>query len=117
MARVQSPPLLTQIQVARSYPEQATALRALRDEINGHSQRKEWWIQNGVLELLVKLLESNDLSPKSSSGKERSQIGQPVGLSEEVTVRLLSLQLIAGFAYGEYAINRPVSGVKFSVLI
>jgi hypothetical protein len=116
MARVQSPPLLTQIQVARSYSEQATALRALRDEITGHSQRKELWIKNGVLDLLVKLLQSNDLSPKSSSGKERSQIGQPAELSEEDTVRLLSLQLIASFAYGECATDRPVSEVKFSAL-
>ncbi|EAQ83975.1 hypothetical protein CHGG_10379 [Chaetomium globosum CBS 148.51] len=99
MARVQSPPLLTQIQVARSYSEQATALRALRDEIIGHSQRKEQWIQNGVLELLVKILQNNGISPRSSSGKERSRTGQSAGLSEEATVRLLSLQLVASFAY------------------
>ena len=116
MARVQSPSLLTQIRVTKSYSEQATALRVLRDEIIGHSQRKEWWIKNGVLELLVKLLQSNDLTPKSSSGKERSQIGQPVVLSEEDTVRLLSLQLIASFAHGECATDRPVSEVKFTVL-
>lgn len=116
MARVQSPPLLTQIQVARSYSEQATALRALRDEIIGHSQRKEQWIQNGVLELLVKILQNNGISPRSSSGKERSRTGQSAGLSEEATVRLLSLQLVASFAYGECTTDRPVMEDKSTVL-
>ncbi|KAK3293443.1 armadillo-type protein [Chaetomium fimeti] len=112
MARIQSPPLLSQIQGARSYSEQATGLRALRDEITGHSQRKERWIQNGVLELLVNILQNNGPSPKSSSGKERSQIGQPQGLSEDVTVRLLSLQLIASFAYGGSAFLGPLHAVN-----
>jgi hypothetical protein len=116
MARIQSPPLLSQIQGARSYSEQATGLRALRDEITGHSQRKERWIQNGVLELLVNILQNNGPSPKSSSGKERSQIGQPQGLSEDVTVRLLSLQLIASFAYGECAIHRSGIEDMFTIL-
>jgi hypothetical protein len=103
MARVQTPPVLSQLKVARSYSEQATALRALKDEVTGHVQRKEWWIQNGILEPLVNILQNNARSPRRSHGKERSQTGQP-GLAEDEVVRLLSLQLIASFAYGECAV-------------
>ncbi len=100
MARVEIPPVLLQIRSARTYSEQATALRALKDETVGHIQRKEWWIQNGILEPLVGLLHNNDRAPTRSSGKERSHPGQPVPLAEDDVVRLLALQLLASFAYG-----------------
>jgi hypothetical protein len=103
MARIQSPPVLSQIRVARSYAEQAAALRALKDEIIGHVQRKEWWVQNGILESLVKILQNNARPPPRSNGKDRSQIEQPGTLAEDDTVRLLSLQLLASFTYGECA--------------
>ncbi|KAK4035281.1 armadillo-type protein [Parachaetomium inaequale] len=108
MARVQTPPVLSQLKVARSFSEQATALRALKDEITGHVQRKEWWVQNGILEPLVNILQDNAQSPRRSHGKERSQIGQPGGLAEEEVVRLLSLQLIASLAHGGAAFLGPL---------
>ncbi|KAK3304567.1 armadillo-type protein [Chaetomium strumarium] len=98
MALVQSPAVLSQIRVARSFSEQAASLRAIRDEIIGHDRRKEWWVQNGILELLVKFLENNVQSPRLS-GKERSGAGQSGPLGEGEVVRLLSLQLLASFAY------------------
>ncbi len=101
MARIQSPPVLSQIRVARTYSEQAAALRALKDEIIGHGQRKEWWVQNGILESLVKILQTNARTPTSSNGKERSQPMLSEPLAEDEAVRLLCLQLLASFAYGE----------------
>ncbi len=101
MARVQSPPVLSQIRVARTYSEQAAALRALKDEIIGHGQRKEWWVQNGILESLVKILQNNARPPTSSNGKERSRPRPSEPLAEDEAVRLLCLQLLASFAYGE----------------
>ena len=108
MARIQSSPVLSQIRVARTYAEQATALCALRDEIIGHSQRKEWWVKNGILESLVKMLQNNVRPPASSHGKEISHPGQsePAPLGEEETTRLLCLQLLAVLANGEL----PCSG-------
>lgn len=105
MARVQSPPVLSQIRVARTYSEQATALRALKDEIVGHSQRKEWWIQNGILESLVKILQNSVRPPASSNGKERSQLRQSGPLAEDEVVRVLCLQLLDSFAYGELLVK------------
>lgn len=105
MARVQSPPVLSQIRVARTYSEQATALRALKDDIIGHSQRKEWWIQNGILESLVKILQNSVRPPTRSSGKERSQSKQPKPLAEDEVVRVLCLQLLNSFAIGTLLVN------------
>jgi hypothetical protein len=105
MARVQSPPVLAQIRVARNYSEQATSLRALKDEVIGHVQRKERWIEYGILETLVKILHNNLRASTTLNGKEpRSQPGQPRPLSEDEEVRLLSLQLLVSFAYGELAV-------------
>jgi len=117
MARVQTPPVLSQIKVARSYSEQATALRELKDEIIGHIDRKEKWIQNGVLELLVEVLQNNVRSPTRSTGKERSQAGQSDGLAEEDEVRLLALQVIASFAHGNAAFLAPLHAADVVTII
>ncbi|KAL2131298.1 hypothetical protein VTI74DRAFT_5282 [Chaetomium olivicolor] len=118
MARVQSPPILSQVRVARSYSEQASALRALKDEVVGHVQRKEWWIQNGILESLVKILQDSVRSSSGLNGKERSLQGQSEGLSEEEAVKLLALQLIASFSYGGAAFLGPLhaAGVVPTIL-
>ncbi|KAJ4307156.1 hypothetical protein N0V88_000535 [Collariella sp. IMI 366227] len=113
MARVQSPPVLSQIRVARSHSEQASALRALKDEVVGHVQRKEWWVQNGILESLVKILRDNARSPLGLNDKERSFTRQSEALSEEEVVRLLALQLIASFSYGKLAANLARRGHTF----
>ena len=102
MARIQSPPILSQIRVARSYSEQTAALRALKDDIVGHVQRKERWIENGILESLVKNLQAVR-SPVSRNGDEsHSNAGQPRPLADSERVRLLSLELIASFSSGEW---------------
>lgn len=102
MARVQSPPVLSQIRAARTYSEQAAALRTLKDEVIGHVQRKETWIERGILESLVKILQANSRSPTTLNGSgPRSPGGHSGALAEDEVVRLLSLQLLASFAYGE----------------
>jgi hypothetical protein len=96
MEQVQSSPVLSQIRAARSYSEQAAALRALRDDLIGHPRRKEWWVQNGILETLVKFLQNNIQSP----GWSASRAGQSGPLEEDEVVRLLSLQLLSSLAFG-----------------
>ena len=115
MARIQSPPILSQIRVARSYSEQTAALRALKDDVVGHLQRKERWIENGILESLVKNLQTIR-SPGGQNGDEsHNNTGQPRPLAESERVRLLSLELLASFASGELnprhgGIPRPLTG-------
>lgn len=103
MARPSNSPILAQLRNAQTLPEQATALQALKNEIVGHVEKKEAWIKLGVLELIVKTLGSNG-SPRKASGKDADIQRSPPLLSDEQSVRLQALQLVASFANGMVAL-------------
>ncbi|KAL0940703.1 armadillo repeat protein [Colletotrichum truncatum] len=107
MARLSSPPILSQILSARSYIEQTSALRALKNDIVGHAQKKELWAGLGVLEPIVKILNAAR-SPAKVNGKDTRPHGNSRGLSEEENVRLQVLQLLASFANGGTAFIEPL---------
>ncbi|KAL2137963.1 hypothetical protein VTI28DRAFT_7753 [Corynascus sepedonium] len=111
MTTFHTPPIFSQLRGARSYSEQAAALRALKDEIIGHVNRKEEWICNGILEPLVEILRKKIQSPAKSTGKEHSQGVRSDEPSEEDEVQLLALQIIASFAYGNAAFLAPLHAV------
>ncbi|KAK4181101.1 armadillo-type protein [Triangularia setosa] len=112
MARVQSPPALTPNKVARSYAEQATELRALKDEIVGHVQHKEQWVEKGILESIVKILQSSTPSRARANGKEISiYAAASDGLAEDELVRLLCLQLLASISCGGPSFLSPLHAV------
>lgn len=105
MARSQSPesphnhPILSQLRSARTVPEQTAALRALKNEIVGHAQKKELWIGLGVLEPIVRTLASGQSHLKQNGKDARLPVVQRA-LSDEESVRLQALQLVASFANG-----------------
>ncbi|KAJ5004616.1 hypothetical protein K4K48_009412 [Colletotrichum sp. SAR 10_66] len=107
MARSSSPPILSQILSARSYIEQTSALRALKNDIVGHAQKKEQWARRGVLERIVKILNAAR-SPAKVNGKDGAPHGSPRSISEEETVRFQALQLLASFANGGTAFVEPI---------
>ncbi|GJN74146.1 hypothetical protein PLICBS_008235 [Purpureocillium lilacinum] len=117
MARPQSSPILAQLRSAKTYPEQTAALQALKNEIVGHIQKKEAWIGFGVLEPIVLTL-SASRSPAKPNGKDaRTQlVSRP--LSDEDSVKLQALQLVASFANGGPAFLAPVhaAGVVPAIL-
>ena len=102
MVRVQPPPILVQIRNARSYVEQAAALRSLKNEVIGHVQKKETWVGYGVLEPVVKMLATSRSSAKMN-GKDPRFHAAARSLTEDESVRLQALQLLASFANGESA--------------
>lgn len=81
--------------------EQLSALRSLKNEIVGHDQKKEKWIENGIIEPVVKMLESSRSSP-STNGKDssRGRIPPSRPLTGEESVRLQALQILASLANG-----------------
>lgn len=99
MARPQSPPILAQLRSARTLPEQTAALRALKNEIVGHVQRKEFWVSLGVLDPIVRTLASSRPPVKPNGKDTRFPLTQRP-LSEDESVRLQALQLVASFANG-----------------
>ncbi|PHH86432.1 hypothetical protein CDD83_10258 [Cordyceps sp. RAO-2017] len=111
MARPQSSPILAQLRSAKTYPEQAAALQVLKNEVVGHIQKKEAWIALGVLEPIVVTL-SSVRSPSKLNGKDaRAQlVSRP--LSEDDSVKLQSLQLVASFASGGPAFLAPFHAAR-----
>ncbi|KAJ6439545.1 LOW QUALITY PROTEIN: armadillo repeat protein [Purpureocillium lavendulum] len=89
----------------------------LKNEIVGHIQKKEAWIGLGVLEPIVLTL-STSRSPAKPNGKDaRTQlISRP--LSDEDSVKLQALQLVASFANGGPAFLAPIhaAGVVPAIL-
>jgi hypothetical protein len=98
MARPQSSPILGQLQRAKTFPEQRNALQALKNEIVGHIQRKEAWVTLGVLQPIVATLSSTLPAKQNGQANRSSVVLRP--FSDEDSVKLQALQLIASFANG-----------------
>lgn len=111
MARPQSPPILAQLRSARTLPEQTAALRALKNEVVGHVQRKEFWISLGVLDPIVRTLTSARPPVKPNGKDARFPLTQRP-LSEDESVRLQALQLVASFANGGPAFLAPLHAAR-----
>jgi len=99
MARIQSPSILSHIRNARTFTDQAAALRSLKNDMVGHVQKKEVLVVCGVLEPVVKLL-AGSRSPGKLNGKDTRFHTSPRAISEDEAVRLQALQLLASFANG-----------------
>ncbi|KAJ4014856.1 hypothetical protein NW766_005173 [Fusarium irregulare] len=109
MAPAQSHPILAQLQDAMT--ERTSALRALKNEIVGHVQRKEQWIGLGVLDPIVTILVDATPSSKPTGKDSRSpQTQRP--LSEDEGMRLQAIQLIACFANGGPAFLAPLDSAQ-----
>lgn len=104
MPRNESPPILAQLRSARTVPEQAAALRALKNDIVGHIQKKEQWIKLGVLEPIIRTI-SPSTSPMKLNGKGSHAQSCSRPLSEEDGAKLQALQLLASFAHGSSRLN------------
>lgn len=98
MARSQSP--TEWLRTSRSGPEQIASLQLLKNEITGHVQKKEKYVEKGVLDQIVRLLQTSR-SVQDHNGKERrDSISQPRSLSEQEEIRLQALQLLSVIANG-----------------
>ncbi|CCF37742.1 armadillo repeat protein [Colletotrichum higginsianum] len=117
MARLSNPPILSQLLSARGFAEQTSALRALKNDVVGHAQKKEMWAGLGALDPVVEILNAAR-SPVKVNGKDTRPSASSRWLSEEETLRLQALQLLASFANGGTAFVEPllVAGALPAVL-
>ncbi|KAI1388779.1 ARM repeat-containing protein [Hypoxylon trugodes] len=76
-----------------SAPEQIAALGFLKNEVIGHIQKKEDWVQHGVLRAIVRIIAPDALE---TDGKDRRQ--PFLTLPDEDNAKLQALQLLASFA-------------------
>ncbi|OIW27546.1 ARM repeat-containing protein [Coniochaeta ligniaria NRRL 30616] len=106
MARPQSP--TEWLRTSRSRPEQIASLQLLKNEITGHIQKKEEYVQKGVLDQIVRLLQTSR-SAQDPNGKERrDSTSRPRSLSEQDEIRLQALQLLSVIANGGPPFLRPI---------
>ncbi|KAL2753678.1 hypothetical protein ACRALDRAFT_1077372 [Sodiomyces alcalophilus JCM 7366] len=117
MAQDSEPLLLAFINNARTYAEQASALRSLKNDIVGHAQKKKSWVGLGVLRSIVGILQASKL-PSKANGKLRQASANAMSLSEEESVRLHALQVLSSFANGGRAFVQPIiaSGAIAAIL-
>lgn len=80
--------------------EQLSALRSLKNDIVGHVQKKEKWIEAGVLEPIVKILEASRSATKTPRRDSRGHSNSPRSLVGDEAVRQQALQILASFANG-----------------
>ena len=102
MGRMSSPSILGELHTAPSATAQVHALRYLKNDIVGHDQKKERWIELGIVTELRRVLETQ----KHDAKRRQLEIGQlPETIaclkSEEEEARLQAVAIIGSIAHGE----------------
>lgn len=93
-------PWLSQIRNARTYADQASALRDVKNAVIGHPLKKEAIVELGVLDTIVRLTVNKNDGSQEGKCPETSPDSRPSDLNEEETVRLQGLQVLASLAIG-----------------
>ncbi|KAF3766239.1 hypothetical protein M406DRAFT_277069 [Cryphonectria parasitica EP155] len=89
--------------------EQLSALRSLKNDIVGHAQKKEKWIEAGILEPLVKILNTSRAAVRPSRRDSRGYTqSSPRSLTGDEAVRWQALQILASFSNGGSAFLAPM---------
>ncbi|KAI9647452.1 hypothetical protein NHQ30_003837 [Ciborinia camelliae] len=95
------------IRNARTTSEQIANLRALKNEIVGHTPKKEMAVTMGLVEPVVRL-SFNKSSSRTQDGKAHDHSYAIRPLEEEEMVRLQALQVLGSLAYGGPAFLAPL---------
>ena len=104
MTRPSTPPILSELRSSSPSANQVAALRALKNDIVGHEQRKELWIRLGILAPIARILNANkpngkkrvrDVNGNGHSGKSRTS------RSDEEEARLQAIVVVGSFANGQ----------------
>ncbi|KAH0565742.1 hypothetical protein GP486_000865 [Trichoglossum hirsutum] len=111
MTRPAVAPILTQIRNPSSLSSQVSALKALKNELIGHEQKKEMWIGLGIVVPIVHLI-----AHSKSSGKRLSRELNGNGVysqavqekPDENEARLQATVIVGSLAYGGPAYVAPL---------
>ena len=101
MATAQDIDLILSQLDAPSLPDRIDALRRIKNDVVGHRQRKERWVHNGAIGILVRALAS--ATDGYGAGKTtRQPSGSPRLFTQVETMRLHVIQLLTSFAIGTH---------------
>ncbi len=104
MTRPSTPPILSELRSASSPASQVAALRALKNEVIGHEQKKEMWVGLGVLAPIARILNTHKGNGKrrhrdvNNSANNSKQKG---GRSDEEEARLQAIIIVGSLAHGQ----------------
>ena len=98
-----SPTILSELRSPSSPASQVAALRALKNEIIGHEQKKEMWIGLGVVTPISRILDTHRGSGKrkhndTNGGLDRTTWSR--SRSEEEEARLQAVIIVGSLAHG-----------------
>ncbi len=82
-----------------SAPEQTDALRYLKNQVIGHIERKEEWLQRGILLPIVRILSLGAIEA-GERNPETPFLAVDI-LTDEDNAKLQALQLLSSFANGK----------------
>ncbi|KAI4256582.1 MAG: hypothetical protein L6R42_006128, partial [Xanthoria sp. 1 TBL-2021] len=103
MALPTTPPILSELRSSTSSINQIAALRALKNEIIGHEQKKRDWVGLGVLAPLARILNTPRANGKrrESNGNRSAHNGKPAfGRTDEEEARLQAVIVVGSLASG-----------------
>ncbi|KAB5585936.1 armadillo-type protein [Coniochaeta sp. 2T2.1] len=106
MARPESP--TEWLRSSRGGPEQLAALQLLKNQITGHIQNKEKYVEKGVLDQVVRLLQTSRSPDSHAKDRRDSFLSHARSLSEQEEIRLHDLQLLSVIANGGPPFLRPI---------
>ena len=121
MTRPSTPPILSELRSPSSPASQVAALRALKNEIIGHEQKKEMWIGLGVVPPIARILNTH-----KGNGKRRHReanggarhTDRKAGRTDEEEARLQAIIIVGSLAYGGPAYVSPLNaGLVVSPLL
>ena len=122
MTRPSTPPILSELRSPSSPASQVAALRALKNEIIGHEQKKEMWIGLGVVPPIARVLNTHKGSGKRRHREVNGGVRHPdrrAGRTdEEEEARLQAIIIVGSLAYGGPAYVSPLyAGLVLSPLL
>lgn len=111
MTRPSTPPILSELRSPSSPASQVAALRALKNEIIGHEQKKEMWIGLGVVPPIARVLNTHKGSGKRRHREAPAGLRYPdrrAGRTDEEEARLQAIIIVGSLAYGGPAYVSPL---------
>lgn len=103
MTRPSTPPILSELRSASSPAGQVAALRALKNELIGHEQKKEMWVGLGVLAPIARILNTHKGNGKRRHRElhgSRGHSKQRGDRSDEEEARLQAIIIVGSLAHG-----------------
>ncbi|SLM33866.1 Armadillo-type fold [Lasallia pustulata] len=121
MTRPSTPPILSELRSPSSTATQVAALRALKNEIIGHEQKKEMWIGLGVVPPIARVLNTHKGSGKRRYREGNGGVRYPdrrATRTDEEEARLQAIIIVGSLAYGGPAYVSPLyAGLVLSPLL